>query len=71
MYPAADGVLGLSLSSRTERGYIIAALGGELDIAAAPMLREKLLVMLGRSPARRATRPDMTAERMRLRTSAP
>jgi len=27
MYPAANGVLGLSLSSRTERGYIIAALG--------------------------------------------
>src|SRR5258708_15018125 len=52
MYPAANGVIGLSLSSRTERGYIIAALGGELDIAAAPMLREKLLVMIGPAASR-------------------
>jgi anti-anti-sigma factor len=59
MYPAANGVLGLSLSSRTERGYIIAALGGELDIAAAPMLREKLLVMLG--PAARRLIIDLSA----------
>jgi anti-anti-sigma factor len=46
MYPAADGVLGLSLSSRTERGYVIAALSGELDIASAPALREQLLGLL-------------------------
>ncbi len=46
MYPAADGVVGLSLSSRTERGYVIAALSGELDIAAAPTLREQLLGLL-------------------------
>jgi anti-sigma B factor antagonist len=52
MYPAVNGVLGLSVSSRTERGYVIAALGGELDIAAAPMLREKLLVMLGSASSR-------------------
>ena len=52
MYPAASGVVGLSLSARTERGYLIAALGGELDIAAAPILREKLLVMLGPAASR-------------------
>jgi anti-anti-sigma factor len=45
-YPSAHRVLGLSLSSRTERGYVIAALRGELDIAAAPTLREKLLDLL-------------------------
>ena len=52
MYPAVSGVLGLSLSSRTERGTIIVALGGELDIAAAPMLREKLVIMLGPAASR-------------------
>jgi hypothetical protein len=46
MYPAADGVLGLSLSARTERGYVIAAFGGELDIASAPTRREQLLGLL-------------------------
>jgi anti-anti-sigma factor len=45
-YPAADGVLDLSLSARTERGYVIAALSGELDIASAPALREQLLGLL-------------------------
>jgi anti-anti-sigma factor len=45
-YPATDGVLGLSLSARTERGYVIAALSGELDIASAPALREQLLGLL-------------------------
>jgi len=45
-YPAADGVLGLSLSARTERGYVIAVLSGELDIASAPALREQLLGLL-------------------------
>jgi hypothetical protein len=52
MYPAAPGVIGLSLSSRAERGYVIAALSGELDIAAAPMLREKLLGLLGPGASR-------------------
>ncbi len=59
VYPAAHGVLGLSLSSRTERGYVIAALGGELDISAAPMLRDKLLDMLG--PAASQLIVDMSA----------
>jgi len=52
LYPVAHGVLGLRLSSRTERGYVIAALGGELDISAVPMLREKLLAMLGPAAGR-------------------
>jgi len=52
MYSAAHGVLGLSLSTRAERGYVIAALGGDLDIAAAPMLRETLLVVLGHADSR-------------------
>jgi anti-anti-sigma factor len=46
MYPAADGVAGLGLSSRAERGYVLAALRGELDTAAAPALREQLLGLL-------------------------
>jgi anti-anti-sigma factor len=45
-YPAADGVLGLSLSARTECGYVVAALRGELDIVSAPALREQLLGLL-------------------------
>jgi anti-anti-sigma factor len=52
MYPAAPGVVGLSLSSRTERGHVIAALSGELNIAAAPMLRERLLGLLGPATGR-------------------
>ena len=52
MYPAAPGGVGLSLSSRTERGHVIAALSGELDIAAAPTLREKLLGLLGPAASR-------------------
>ncbi len=46
VHPAADGVLGLSLSSRTENGCVIAALRGELDVASAPALREQLLALL-------------------------
>jgi anti-anti-sigma factor len=45
-HPAADGIPGLSLSARTDRGYVIAALRGELDIASAPTLREQLLGLL-------------------------
>ena len=52
MYPAATGVLGLSISSRPERGFVIAALGGELDIMAASMLRGKLIVMLNPAASR-------------------
>ena len=51
-YPAVHGVLGLSLSSRTERGCVVAALGGELDISAVPMLRDKLLAMLAPAASR-------------------
>jgi len=42
----ADGVRGLSVSSRTEGAHTIAALSGELDIACAPALREQLLGLL-------------------------
>jgi anti-anti-sigma factor len=52
MYPAADGVLGLCLCARTECGYVIAALRGELDIASAPTLREQLLGLLCPAPSR-------------------
>jgi len=52
MYPAASGLLGLSLSSRTERGHAIAALGGDLDLAAAPVLREELLALLAPAASR-------------------
>jgi anti-anti-sigma factor len=37
---------GLSVSSRSERGCVIAALSGELDITCAPALREQLLGLL-------------------------
>jgi anti-anti-sigma factor len=43
MDPGTGSVGGLSVSSRSERGYVIAALSSELDIACAPALREKLL----------------------------
>ena len=42
----SDGVAGLSVSSRSERGWVIAALSGDLDIACAPALREQLLGLL-------------------------
>jgi anti-anti-sigma factor len=41
-----DSVVGFSLSSRAEGDHVIAALSGELDIAAAPALREQLLGLL-------------------------
>ena len=43
MDPGTGSVGGLSVSSRSECGCVIAALSGELDIACAPALREKLL----------------------------
>jgi anti-sigma B factor antagonist len=54
LHPAVRAVLGLSLSSRIERGYLVATLSGELDIAAAPRAREKLLAMLAPAPSRLA-----------------
>jgi anti-sigma B factor antagonist len=54
LHPAVRAVLGLSLSSRIERGYLVATLSGELDIAAAPIVREKLLAMLAPAPSRLA-----------------
>ena len=38
---------GLTLSVRSQNGYAIAALSGDLDIACAPALREQLLAVLG------------------------
>lgn len=46
MDPGTDSVRDLSVSSRSERGYIIAALSGEPGIACAPALREQLLGLL-------------------------
>jgi anti-anti-sigma factor len=37
---------GLRLTSRADRGYVIAALSGDLGIASAPALREQLLSLL-------------------------
>ena len=54
MCPTVSPVLGLSLSSRIERGYLVAALSGELDIRAAPIVREKLLALLDPAPSRLA-----------------
>ena len=34
---------GLTLSVRSQNGYTIAAIGGDLDIASVPALREQLL----------------------------
>ena len=45
-YPAAYDA-GLILTSRTQRrGYVIAALSGELGLASAPALREQLLNLI-------------------------
>jgi anti-anti-sigma factor len=45
-HSAADGP-SLSLTSRTNRGgYVIAALSGDLDVEAAPALREQVLGLL-------------------------
>jgi len=42
---------GLSVSSRSERACVIAALTGELDITCVPALREHLLGLLRPAPA--------------------
>jgi anti-anti-sigma factor len=39
-------VPGLKLSSRTELGYVVGSLSGELDIASTPLLREQLRDLL-------------------------
>jgi anti-anti-sigma factor len=45
-YPAAYDA-GLILTSRTQhRGYVVAALSGELDLASAPALRQQLASLL-------------------------
>lgn len=46
MPTVTDSGPGLSLSTRAERGHVLAALSGELDIASAPALREQLLSLL-------------------------
>ena len=51
-YPAAQAVPGLSLFARAERGHVIAALSGQLDIASAPALREQLLNLLHHGASR-------------------
>ena len=38
---------GLTLSVRSQNGYTIAAIGGDLDIASVPALREQLREVLG------------------------
>lgn len=46
MDAVTDSGPGLSISSRSERGCVIAALSGELDITCVPALREQLLGLL-------------------------
>ena len=43
---AVGPVPGVTLTTRAERGYTIAALTGKLDLAAAPALRERLRRLL-------------------------
>jgi anti-anti-sigma factor len=46
MDTVTDSGSGLSVSARSERGCVIAAFSGELDITCAPALREQLLALL-------------------------
>ena len=46
MDSVTDSGPGLSVSARSERGCVIAAVSGELDITCAPSLREQLLALL-------------------------
>jgi anti-sigma B factor antagonist len=55
MDPGTDSVRGLSVSSRPERGYVIAALSGERGIARAAALREKFPGLLRRAASRLVT----------------
>ncbi len=52
MDPGTVPAPGLSLSGRTVGGTTIAELGGELDIACAPALRDQLLGLLRRGSSR-------------------
>jgi anti-anti-sigma factor len=52
MDTVTDSGSGLSVSARSERGCVIAALSGELDITCAPALREQLLALLRPGTAR-------------------
>ena len=58
MHTVTDGGPGLSLTARTERGHIIAALSGELDITSAPALREQLRGLLQPAASRLSGRPE-------------
>ena len=55
MDPGTGSVRGLSVSSRSERGYVIAALSGEPGIACAPARREKLPGLLRPAASRLVT----------------
>jgi anti-anti-sigma factor len=46
MHPDTDEAVGLNLSSRTELGYVVGSLSGQLDIASTPLLREQLRGLL-------------------------
>ena len=46
LHDIAPPASGLRFSARTEGGYTIAALSGELDVACTPVLREQLLSVL-------------------------
>lgn len=52
MRTVTAGGPGLSLTARAERGHVIAALSGELDISSAPALREQLLGLLQSAASR-------------------
>lgn len=46
LHDIASPPSGLEFSARTQDGYTIASLAGELDIASTPVLREQLLSLL-------------------------
>jgi anti-anti-sigma factor len=52
MVPVTSPFPGLTLVSRTVRGFVIAELTGELGIANSAALRDQLLGLLGRSSSR-------------------
>ena len=67
MDPGTDSVRGLSISSRPERGYVIAALSGERGIARAAALREKLPGLLRPAASRLVTGLSGVSRRQRPR----
>jgi anti-anti-sigma factor len=56
---ASTGRAALTVSARSQDGYVIGTLSGELDLSGAPVLREQLLDMLG--PATRRLVIDLAA----------